>query len=345
MGDVKGLCDERFRTIREILQSNIESGAEIGACICVNIAGKNVVDLWAGSTNAERSSPWKADTILNMFSVSKTVTNLALLMLVDRGLIDIDDKVARHWPEFAQNGKANIKVRHFLSHSSGVSGWEQPICLEDICDTENSTALLAQQQPWWEPGTQSGYHAFNQGHLVGELVRRLTGKRLKCFITEEIAGVLDADFQLGAIEIDWPRIATLTPPPAFDTTGIFSPDSVAAKTRRGPTPDASFAHSPLWRGSEIGAANGHGNARAVCKILSAVSLNGEVEGHRLLSPSTIDLIFREQTNGHDLVLDKPLRFGVGFGLPHAETTPWLPPGRKCFWTGWVRGFVYKRRRH
>lgn len=341
MSDVKGFCDESFSSIREILQSNVESGAEIGACICVDLDGENVVDLWAGFTDAERSSPWQEDTILNMFSVSKTITNLALLMLVDRGLVDIDDNIAKHWPEFAQNGKATIKVRHLLSHSSGVSAWEQPISLEDICDTEKSTARLAQQQPWWEPGTQSGYHSFNQGHLVGEIVRRVTGKRLKRFIADEIAGVLDADFQLGAIEADWPRIASLTPPPTFDTTNVFSPDSVAAKTRCGPIADASFAHSPQWRRAEIGAANGHGNARAVCKILSAVSLNGEVDGVSLLSPSTIDLIFREQTNGHDLVLDKPLRFGVGFGLPHAETTPWLPQGRKCFWTGWVSVLVHK----
>lgn len=335
MGDVKGFCDAKFQELRDLLQENVATGKECGACICVNINGRNVVDLWAGYTDPDRTQPWQENTIVNMFSVSKTITSLAALMLADRGLLNVDDKVANHWPEFAQNGKQDIEIRHILSHSSGVSGWEKPISLEDICSVEKSTALLAKQSPWWNPGTASGYHAFNQGHLVGEVIRRVTGKNLKRFIAEEIAEPLGADFQLGAIEQDWPRIATLLPPGTFDEMEVFPADSVAAKTRSGPTPKALFALTAEWRRAEIGAANGHGNARGVCKILSAVSLGGEVDGTTLLSPKTIDLIFREQTRGHDLVLAKPLRFGIGFGLPLPETVPWIPGGRKCFWTGWV----------
>jgi CubicO group peptidase (beta-lactamase class C family) len=180
----------------------------------------------------------------------------------------------------------------------------------------------------------------NQGHLVGELVRRVTGKSLTKFIAEEIAGPLGADFQIGALEKDWPRISTLLPPPPLTEQAGANPadkDSIAMKALSDPTPSAEFALGPEWRRGEIGAANGHGNARSLVRVLSTVSLGGEGYGVKILSPSTIDTIFREQTNGMDLVLNKPIRFGIGFGLPLPETVPWIPEGRKCFWCGWVSG--------
>lgn len=215
--------------------------------------------------------------------------------------------------------------------------------MEDVCDPVKSTPPMAKQKPWWEPGTQSGYHALNQGHLAGELIRRVTGKSLKQFIAEEVAGPLGADFQLGAAEKDWPRISTLiAPPPLTSQVGAAAADaeSVAMKALTDPSPSVPFAFTPEWRAGEVGAANGHSNARALAKILSTVTLGGEVDGVKLLSPSTIDLIFKEQTNGWDLVLGKPLRFGIGYGLPLKETIPWMPDGRVCFWGGWVSREVW-----
>lgn len=143
------------------------------------------------------------NTITNVWSTTKTVTNLAALMLADRRQLDPYAPVAKYWPEFAENGKERIEVRHLLSHTSGVSGWEAPFQTEDMYDWDSSTRRLAAQAPWWEPGTASGYHAANQGHLIGELVRRLTGKHLKTFVAEEIAGPLGADFHSGARKADW----------------------------------------------------------------------------------------------------------------------------------------------
>jgi CubicO group peptidase (beta-lactamase class C family) len=339
MADVHGHCDPAFNGVKELLGENVKSGEELGACVCVEINGRKVVDIWSGHIDNDATKEWQEDTIVNVFSCSKTVTNLAVLIAHDRGLLDVHQPVAKYWPEFAQNGKEGVLVKHILSHSTGVAGWRPGITLEEVCDVEFSTAKLAKQEPWWTPGTQSGYHAFNQGHLAGELIRRVTGKSLTKFIAEEIAGPLGADFQLGAAEKDWPRISTLIPPPPLTSQTGQDPtdtDSVMMRALTHPTPDALYAFTPTWRAAEIGAANGHGNARALVRILSIISMGGEVDGVKLLSKPTIDLIFEEQTNGMDLVLGKPLRFGIGYGLPHPESIPFLPAdGRVCFWGGWV----------
>jgi CubicO group peptidase (beta-lactamase class C family) len=333
--EVKGTCGERFEGVRDALAERLASGDELGASIVINIDGDNVADMWGGFRDEARTVPWTEDTITNVWSTTKTITNLAALMLADRGQLDVYAPIARYWPEYGANGKQDIEVRHLLSHTSGVSGWEQPFLTEDMYDWDKSTSQLASQAPWWEPGSASGYHAQNQGHMVGEIIRRITGKSLKQFVAEEIAGPLGADFQIGAQERDWARIADVVPPPPlpFDMDAIDM-QSPAFKTMTGPVPDAAAANTAGWRNADMGAINGHGNARSVARIMSALALGGEVDGIRLLSQKTIDLIFDEQSNGVDLVLGVPLRLGIGYGLPLLETVPYLPDERICFWGGW-----------
>jgi CubicO group peptidase (beta-lactamase class C family) len=337
MTDVQGTCSEPFALVRAEFEENLRSGEELGGSIFIDLDGETVVDLWGGHRDVERTTPWTEDTITNVWSTTKTVTSLAALVLVERGDLDVHAPVARYWPEFAANGKEHIEVRHLMAHTSGVSGWEQPCSTEDMYDWEGSTARLAAQAPWWEPGTASGYHAHNQGHLVGEVVRRITGKRLKEFVAEELAGPLGADFQIGAREDDWGRIADVVPPPPlpFDLDALDR-DSPMYKTFMGPPANAEAANTPAWRRADMGALNGHGNARAVARMLSPVSRGGEVDGVRLLSARTIDVIFDEQAHGPDLVLGVPLRWGIGFALPQPGVHPTvpLPEGRICFWGGW-----------
>ncbi len=335
MADLHGMCDERFGAVRNALARNLDSGEELGASLVVDMDGDVVIDLWGGFCDGARAVPWSEHTITNVWSSTKTVTSLAALMLVDRGELDVDAPVARYWPEFAAGGKQDIKVRHLMSHSSGVSGLDQPAVVEDLYDWQKATARMAAQAPWWEPGTASGYHALNYGHLVGEVARRISGKPLKEFVAEEITGPLGADFQIGAAESDWGRIADVVPPPPlpFDLAAL-DPDSPAVKTLTGPFIEAGVANTPGWRRADLGAVNGHGNARSVARVMSVVARGGEVDGVRLLSRETIDLIFHEQLNGVDLVLGVPLRWGIGYGLPQPEVLPWIPDEKICFWGGW-----------
>jgi CubicO group peptidase (beta-lactamase class C family) len=340
VSDVHGFADERFSKMRDVLEANIASGADLGASVAVTINGEFVVDLWGGWSDGDKTKPWGKDTITNVWSTTKTMTSLCALMLVDRGQLDVDAPVSTYWPEFAANGKEGVLVRHVMSHTSGVSGLEQPSVMEDLYDWETSTAKLAAQAPWWEPGSASGYHALNQGHLVGEVVRRITGRSLKQFFAEEVAGPLGADFQIGCVEADDDRVSNVVPPPPlpFDMATL-GPDNIAVKTFTGPPADAAASWTTEWRRADIGAANGHGNARSVARVQSIVANGGAVDGVRLLSPKTIDLIFREQAYGTDLVLMTPLRFGIGYGLPVPETAPYIPEGRICFWGGWGGSLV------
>lgn len=332
MTEVHGHNDAAFDGVRDELIRRLDSGEELGAGIVVDVDGRVVVDIWGGWQDVGQQTPWGEDTIVNVWSSTKMVTNLAALVLVDRGLLDVYAPVAKYWPEFAENGKERIEVRHLLSHTSGVSGWEAPFALEDMYDTDRAAARLAGQAPWWEPGTASGYHAQNQGHLVGEVVRRVTGRSLGTFIAEEIAGPLGADFRLGAASSDRPRIAPVVPPPPLALE--IPPDSPAFKTFTGPVATADAANTDAWRAAEMGATNGHGNARSLNRILKSLALGGTVDGVRLLSPETIELIFDEQSHGVDLVLGVPLRFGIGFALPETRTLPYAPQGRALYWGGW-----------
>jgi CubicO group peptidase (beta-lactamase class C family) len=332
MAEVRGSCDDRFTAVRETFARNLD-GDELGASIAVDLDGETVVDLWGGYRDEERTTPWTEDTIVNGWSTTKCVLSLAALMLVERGELDVFAPVADYWPEFAAKGKKNIEVRHLMSHTSGVSGWESPCSITDMYDWETATERLAQQAPWWEPGTASGYHANNQGHLVGEVIRRITNTTFKQFVADEIAKPLGADYQIGAREKDWQRIAPVVPPPPLPIDfGALDPASPLVRTFTGPVASAAAANSPEWRQADMGALNGHTNARGLLQVMRTLTLGGS--GPVKLSPSTVDLVFQEQSDGLDLVLMTPLRFGIGYGLTPTETVPYLPEGKVAFWGGW-----------
>jgi CubicO group peptidase (beta-lactamase class C family) len=323
-----GTCSARFDRLRELFAGKLESGEDLGASVALNIDGEMVVDLWGGWADEARTVAWTENTITNVFSTTKAMTSLAALVLVDRGELDLDATVAKYWPEFADNGKAGIKVRQLLSHTSGVSGWEQPIALEDLYDWDKSTALLAAQAPWWEPGTASGYHALNYGHLIGEVIRRITGQRLGEFLAAEVAGPLGADFHIGLPPTEFHRVANVVPPPPSPFPSEpqrFDRNSVAFKTWTNPIMTVETTWTEGWRRADIGAGNGHGNARSLARLQSAVACDGEVDGIRLFSPQTIDRIFEVQSNGIDLVTGIQSKFGIGYGL--------LPEGRVCCFGG------------
>jgi CubicO group peptidase (beta-lactamase class C family) len=334
MATIEGTCDERFSALGDLLAASIDSGGDLGASVAVTIDGELVADIWGGWVDEARTTPWERDTIVNVWSTTKTMMALSALILVERGQLDLDAPVATYWPEFAANGKEGVLVRHLLSHTSGVSGWAQPVVVDDLYDWDKSTAMLAAQAPWWEPGTASGYHALCQGHLVGEVIRRITGRKLGQFFADEVAGPLDIDFHIGLDPNEFHRVTNVIPPPPLPIDfATLDMDSVLVKTFTGPAPAADVAWTPEWRQADIGAANGHGNARSVARAQAVVACGGTVDGVQLLSPSTVQQIFRVQADGVDQVLGIPSRFGIGYGLP-GESYPYFPDGEICFWGGW-----------
>ena len=333
-GNVQGTCQDRFAAVKSQFEANFASDADVGASVAIMLDGELVVDLWGGTATFDGGvdKPWERDTIINVWSTTKTMAALSALVLHDRGEIDVDAPVAKYWPEFAANGKENVLVRHLMSHSAGLSGWQEPITADDFYDWEKLTSLLAAQAPWWEPGTQSGYHAISQGYLVGEVVRRASGVSIGEFFAKEIAGPLGADFFIGTPPEADDRVAHVIPPPALAVDGI-DPASIMGRTFANPVMDATPSMTIPWRRAEIPAAGGHGNARSVVTAQSVVSHGGELNGVKLLSQATIDRIFDVQTYGQDLVLPAVLKLGIGYGL----TSPELPLGpnpRTCFWGGW-----------
>ncbi|MFF5900841.1 serine hydrolase domain-containing protein [Streptomyces argenteolus] len=334
MSIVEGTSSDRFEPVRAALAANLEAGEELGASMAVDVDGVMELDVWGGHADEARTTPWRQDTLVSLWSTSKTLTNLAALVLVDRGALDLHRPVAHYWPEFAAQGKEHIEVRHVLSHTSGLSGWQQPFTMDDLYDWPTASARLAAQAPWWEPGSASGYHVQTQGQLVGELVRRVSGLTLTEFVDTEIAKPAQADVQIGARQADWPRIAGLVAPSQLSgiPTGL-DPEGIFTKTLIGSPARDEHVDTPQWRSAELGAVNGHGTARGMARALSAISRRGEVNGRRLLSAETVDKVFEVQADGVDLFLGVPVRWGMGYALADPRTMPGMPTGRICFWVG------------
>jgi CubicO group peptidase (beta-lactamase class C family) len=261
------------------------------------------------------------------------MTNLSCLILADRGLVDLDAPVSTYWPEFKQNGKEDVLVRHILAHTSGVAGWDEPMETDDLYDWDKCCARLATQEPWWEPGTRSGYHALTQGYLVGEVIRRVTGKTVGTWFNDEVAVPLGADFHIGTpAELD-DRVGLLIPPEGNGMEGAYDRDSIAYRIWANPRIEPQEYLEAEWRRAEIPAGNGHGNARSVAQIQAIVSHNGTVNGQTFLSPKGVDRIFEIQAEGQpDLGVQWPITFGIGYGLV-TQAMPVAPIQRGCFWGG------------
>jgi CubicO group peptidase (beta-lactamase class C family) len=333
MADIQGTCEPRFDAVRTTLSDQIDSGADVGASVAVFLHGEPVVDLWGGWADAAKTTPWQRDTITNVWSTTKTMTFLCTLMLHDRHELDYDAPVATYWPEFAANGKDDVLVRHVMGHTAGLSGWEEPLALEDLENWELCIERLAAQKPWWTPGDGSGYHALTQGYLIGEIVRRITGESIGRFFAREVAKPLDADFSIGLPESEDHRVSNVIPPPPIDMEALGGQVSeLTLKTFTNPPLDATAPHHAWWRRAEIPAANGQGNARSVAAVQSIVAGRGQARGVRLFSPETTECIFEEQANGVDKVLGIPQRMGMGYGLSNPPDMPIGP--RACYWGGY-----------
>lgn len=335
--EIHGECRPGYEAVRDAFAASFDEGAERGACVYVTRNGEPVVDLWAGDADGE-GRPWERDTIVNVYSTTKTMAATCVLMLADRGQLDLNAPVATYWPEFAVSGKDGVLVRHVMGHTAGLSGFDPPIAASDLYDWDRCCEHLAAQAPWWEPGTASGYHAVTQGYLQGELVRRITGRSVGTFFREEVAEPLGADFWIGLPASEDGRVAELVPPDLGSLASTASPQlgdvaPLAARTLGSAPIDGTEPRTREWRAAEIPAAGGTGNARSIGRVHSALANGGSVDGVTLMSPAGVQRILEEQASGTDLVLGVPMRYGMGFGLM-SDFTPLSPNKNAFFWGGW-----------
>lgn len=336
--DVRGTVAPGFEAVRDAFVRNFEQRGERGAAVAVYRHGRKVVDLWAGTRDVDGTEPWAVDTTQIVRSAGKGVAAAVPLLLHQRGQVDLDAPVGTYWPEFKANGKERVLVRHLVAHRAGLAALDTPLTPEEAADGVSGPRAVAAQRPQWEPGTDHGYHAQTYSWLVGELVRRVTGRTIGRWVAEEIARPLGLDFWFGLPEDEAHRVGRIGPvePPAVDGNGgtlrmrpkrnvVEAYADPASLTRRAfgaidPFPDEN---APAYRAAELPASNGVATARGLARCYAAMI--GEVDGHRLFAPATLTLARTEESAGPDRVLVVSTRFGLGYML-HGSAAPLLAPG-------------------
>lgn len=329
---VFGHVDPRFAAVRDAFANNFAQHGERGAAVTIALNGTPVVDIWGGWRNAAQTEVWQRDTLVNFFSVSKALCTICAMQLVDTGKLDLDAPVARVWPEFAAGGKENVTARQLLAHQGGLPSIREPLPEGAALDWDAVTGALARQEPWWKPGTAHGYHVNTFGFLIGELVRRLTGKSIGTYLRDHVAQPLDADVHIGLPLSEHARVAEYLWPVSSNT----SPNMPAADQQMrfnaywNPPgfSGGGWVNRPEWRSAEVPSTNGHGTARGVARIYAALANGGEIDGVRILSEAALTEATREHSNGYDLINDRPSRFGLGFQLTQPERP--LGPNKGAF---------------
>lgn len=313
---LSGQYDEQFEGVLDAFVENYREEDELGSAVSIVVEGRTVVDLWAGWRDLERTLPWERDTIVCMMSVAKGISAVAFNMLLDRGLVDLDAPVARYWPEFAANGKAELPIRYLLDHRAGL-----PVLTPDklwpgaMFEREAMVDALARQAPLWTPGTVAAYHVHTQGYLLSEVTRRVTGELMGSFVSGEMTGPLGADYHLGVPESELGRVTALIPNPGAKL--VAAREVEPEDSLRG----LAFAQNPPWswsdtfnsrefRTMDMPSASGHGNARSVARIYGVLA-NGELDGVRLLSESAIDRMATMQHDQIELLQERHYRQGLG----------------------------------
>ncbi len=327
--EVKGNTDPKFETIKDVFKENFKEFNEIGASFAVFLDNKFVVDIWGGYSNPEKTKLWNKDSITKVYSTNKIITAICALILVDKELLDLDAPVAKYWPEFAQSGKEKLPVRYLFSHSAGLPGFDEKITVEDLKDWNKIVNILARQKPWWEPGTKIGYHATTMYYLLGELVRRISGKPISQFFGEEIAEPFNVDYHIMLPEKFRTNFADMIPASSSISSIVWENiDRNSVIFRVWSNPDLSNVHDndSIWFDIET---RGFGNARSVAKIGSIIANGGILDGTQILSAKTIAKSIEEQIFDIDLVLAAKIRYGLGWGLktdyhsfPNPNTAYW-----------------------
>ena len=330
---VSGSTSPRFDAVREAFARSFADGLELGAAVSVVVDGETVVDLWGGHRTLDRSAPWQADTLVNVWSVGKGVMALAIAMLADRGQLDYSAPVATYWPEFAAKGKGVITVDQVMSHQAGLDGLNVPMADEDIFDWQRVVDALAAMAPLWPPGSCCVYHPLTYGFLAGELIRRIDGRSPGRFVAEEIAKPLKLDLHIGLAAGDDARAAYMSAgAKAYDWVRQGE-QSAYPHAFRNPSLDATAPNQRAWRAAEIPGANAHSNARSLARLYGALARGGELDGVRLVSPRGLANAVAARFDGVDACFLAPTVFGAGFRRNAVGFGPHVSPGNFGH-TGW-----------
>ncbi|MBS0472077.1 MAG: beta-lactamase family protein [Proteobacteria bacterium] len=321
MPTISGQCDARFTAVRDEFLRNFADRSERGGAVAIWHDGALVADLWGGWSDVAREKPWQGDTIVNVFSVSKALCAVACMRLVERERLDLDLPVARYWPEFAQGGKEAVTVRQLLSHQAGLPAVRKPLPDGAALDWKVMTDALAEQTPWWAPGSAHGYHVNSFGFLAGELVRRIDGRTIGTLLREDVLGPLGADLHIGLPESEHHRVSDFQWPGNPPVPDLPDDDALMRWNTYWNPPGfsgARWVNDPRWRMAEVPSTNGHGNARGIARLYAALANGGSIDRISVLSPAAIAAATREQVNGQDRINNRPSRFGIGFQLTQPE---------------------------
>ena len=332
---VHGFASGRFTACREALAANLADGYDLGCGLAVVEGGKVVVDLWGGYADAARTRPWRADTLVNIWSTTKGVMALVVAMTVERGRLSYTAPVAEVWPEFAANGKGAIDLDLVMSHRAGLNGLAVSMDLQGVYGWCPYVDALAAMAPLWEPGSRCVYHAMTYGHLAGEALRRVDGRMPGRFIAEEIAGPLGLDLFVGLPESEDHRVAELT---ASEDASDWIAEVERTGYRNamhGPRVTALTPNERAWRAAEIPAGNGQATAKSLARLYGVLAEGGG----ELISRGGLRSATAERFDGMDVSMNLPTRFGAGFRLGGPESQ--LGPNPSSFGhTGWGGAFTF-----
>lgn len=316
---VAGTCDPKFAAVEDVFRRNMQDGDpvcgdELGACVSVVVEGETVVDLWGGYRDAARTRPWEKDTTTCMMSVTKSCAAIALLTLIDRGIVGMEEKVNRYWPGFSGGGKEDMTVRTLISHQSGVI-YADAAPAGSLWDGHSVEAALEAAIPEWMPGTAGAYHSFTYGPLLNGLIRHVDGRDVGTFWREEIAVPLGIEFQIGLTAAEAKNRAEFVETPGTPSRDGIKGDAESPLLRAwNPLPKDEDFNSENWVHNQFASANGHGNARAIARLYGGLANGGVIDGMRFLSEACIADAIREHWDNLDRMTNRPFRFGCGFML-------------------------------
>ncbi len=342
MGVTHGEAVPAFQPMRDLLEEQFAKGQHIGAGVCVYHRGSKVVDLWGGLADEDAKTPWQSDTMALSFSTTKGLTATCLHILADRGLVEYAAPVSAYWPEFGRKGKEKITVYHLLTHQAGLAPVPEGMYGADLFDWERVIRGIENEEPAWEPGTESGYHAVTFGFLVGEVVRRVTGKRIGQFLHDEICTPLGLkDMYIGTPASVEPRIAKLK------NRMVITPEMMKQVQERlqsgepmvsplleramGARPGGLTAggqeqpfDTPEGHRAEIPAANGIMTARDLARMYACLGNYGELDGSRLISEERVRIMSKQQTRRPDKIIMVEVGWALGYMTGGIEGWPQGP---------------------